>query len=225
MTGLAEMRLFVTDTLSLDLPPRLVDAWLRQGHRKVQNAAEWPWHYRDAEMTVVQSGSLLAGTVVPQARRLVSVVDPEHGNLREMSWTHAADRFRSSNAASAWPVYWTALEDTSVSSDLLPAIRVRLWPRADTDRENCVVSWLRSVGDWPTASLSADAVPQMPEPFHDLIQTWALNEAYLSEGDTDLARPHYSAFHQQLDSLRDQYIQVSGAEIQVGGDGITGFAE
>ena len=218
MTALAEMQLHVTDTLGLQLPPRMISTWLRDGHTRVQTHATWPWLHRDTVMTVAATGPPTGGTPLPRARRVLSVVDSEHGPLTEMPWTTALTRYPpGSSHSSSRPQWFTALEDRAADPADAPQILLRVWPPAPADRDSVIVSTLVEHDPWPTPSTPASEPPPLPAAFHDLLPTWAVNKAYLSEADTELARPHFAEFQSQLSMLVDQYVSVSGAQLHVGG--------
>lgn len=217
---LADMREEVRDTLSVNLSNDLIDGWLRRGHRKIAQAAEWPWHYVDLTTTLVQSGGATAATSITRARRVINVFDTYSGDLQEIAWRTALDRFvaNTGSPTAAYPSYYSVIEDHGADADDSPVLRVRLWPASDTDRADCVVSYLRAVGAWPTRGIHETAEPSpLPDEMHDLLVTWALNEANIREGDTAMAAPYYSSFNSDLEMLRDKYVQTSGTDVRVGG--------
>ena len=216
---LAEMEQEVRETLGVHLSDRIVRGWLRRAHRKVTQAAEWPWHYVDAEITLVQSGGALAATNLPRARRIINVWDTYAGDLPEMSWRTALDRFLTTGGArGTYPSYYSVVENANADPDDSPELRVRLWPVNSEDREGCVLTYLRAVPSWPPLNAHATATPApIPEEMHDLLVTWALNEANLREGDNAAAAPYYSSFMSDVEMMKDKYVQTSGSDFQVGG--------
>jgi len=214
MRTLADLRQYVADHLHLDdLPARMVDTWIRHGYRQIQNATAWPWHRRDQVMTVAATGDVLKQTELFDTRRVISVADPQAGVLTELPFQQALREFYAGRQQTGTPAFYTVVSDAD--SLERPAVKLRLWPPQSEDRANVLVSSLAAVRDWPTPTSRDDEQPPLPEPFHELLELWCLNEAYLREGNREAATPHYTTFGRQLEALKGQFVSVGAGNVRL----------
>lgn len=222
MITLADMRQQVRDTTEDNgFGDEVLNGWIRRGHGIIQMRANWPWHYRDVGIEVSSSNDPTDFTVIPLCRQILSVASLQHGPLREIQWETAKRQyFRSGSSGGSRPTEYTILEHSPEDPNDSPAVKLRLWPKTSTAAQTVLVSYLAEPPLWPSFTPNDTDIPALAANFHDMLIMYATNEAYNAIGDTDLAARHYSAFKQQLEHMRQQYLSVtSGSDMKIGTDG------
>lgn len=221
MRTLGDIREYAAEHFHLSgIPTEMIDVWIRHGHRKIQNATTWPWHQTVQTYDVSASADATEFSAIPGLRRVLGVTDPEFGELRELQFQTAAERFFTGRSIGGRIAYYTVLAELESGS---PAgVRLRLWPAQPgaSPRTGVLVSGLKVIDDWPGDATTESDYPPLPEPFHELLEMWTLNEMYLREQQPQMAAPQYAAFNTELDNLKDQYVNPgSGQFTLAGGDG------
>ena len=196
MRSVDQIRSYVREYLDLeeeDMGNTLIDAWIREGYRKVIRAAR-RWPFFESTWTVVTVAGTaevsLSGTVDE-----INAIEGPYGQLRKMDEASARDDFNpySLRPQSGQPIAWTKHAST-----------VRIYPTPDTTYSLRVLGW-RAPLDWMADG--AGATPDFPEECEDTLLAWVMHRAYTHQDDPELAAAEAQRFAASLNEMVSHHTQ------------------
>jgi len=197
---LQQMRDYLRTHLDLeveDLPDQLIDAWAREGSKRVERAeARWPHFEKFYTFTfdVNASGLYPFSGIGGDLDQIANIVYGS-GNFPPIHWI-GIDAFQEMLAArpsaTGRPEYYSTWNDN-----------VTLFPTPDVSY-NTTIRGYRSAVDWVAAG--AGGTPDLPDELHNTVMTWALSKAYAQQEDPEMASFYERQFADELNEMRRRLV-------------------
>jgi hypothetical protein len=178
-----------------DLPDVLLDAYIREGSKRIERAeARWPFYEVRFDFAPTPSVDGLYD---------IAAIDPE------------LDQIASIAISPFGPLQWigadvlTALQGQQPSTVGRPrfystwAASIAFHPQLDVVYDMEVRGYRRAL-DW--VSDGAGATPDLPDELHNTVALWALGKAYAQQEDPELAGLYERQFSDELNEFRRRLV-------------------
>jgi len=205
---LQEIRDLVRTHLDLeleDLPDPLLDAFVREGSRRIEQAERyWPFYQETFLYTLPGAEASTALAIIDSTLVEVAAITRSDGRrLRFLGPAEYEQRTLSEQTGSV--SFFTQWGETLFWGPV---------PDAATD---LVIRGYRRAEDW--VADGAGAVPDMPVELHNTIFLWALAKAYAQQEDTELSSTYERMFSDELNLFRRRFTQMNTTQpIILGGN-------
>jgi len=190
----------IVDIDSTDISDTVMDNILGQGYDLiVYSEKRWPFFEATTTFSTVagQKDYTLAtvGASVTQGLREVAALRNDDHIIGFIGSDNADSNYPLNVASSGSPWNWSYWNDT-----------VRLYPTPD-GVQTIHVRGLRDASAFGTG-VSDSTEPDLPDPFHAILVTYAIGKAYLQQEDPVMANQYQSQFIADLDNVARRYADV-----------------
>ena len=206
---LDQLRIYVRQHVDLDeseIPNALLDVWARDASIKIARTRKrWPFFETSWVLTTaVGDRDYGLSELTPTPDEIVSIVRDDR-RLAFMGRDEAEAAYLPYQTSTGFVTYYNVWNDT-----------LRLYPTPHMV-DTLYLRGYRKVNDW--VADGAGAVPDFPDDFHDAIRLYLLGMAYLQQEDPEMGQQFIGAFNAEMDVLKKQYGDATGAYPLVLGGG------
>jgi hypothetical protein len=188
-----------------DLPDPLLDAFIREGSRRIEQAERyWPFYQQSFPYSIaVAEASTPLSAISPDITEIAAVTRSDGQHLRFLGPHEFEDRrFASQSGDVAFFTQW----GTVVS-----------WGPAPDAAVDLIVRGYRRPLDW--VAQGAGAEPDLPVELHNTVSLWAIHRAYAQQEDPELSQLHERLFADELNLYRRRFTQMNVTQpIVLGGN-------
>jgi len=190
----------IVDIDATDISDTVMDNILGQGYDLiVYSEKRWPFFEATTTFSTVagQKDYTLAtvGASVTEGLREVAALRNDDHIIGFIGSDNADSNYPLNVASSGSPWNWSYWNDT-----------VRLYPTPDAV-QTIYVRGLRDAAAFGTG-VSDSTEPDLPDPFHAILVTYAIGKAYLQQEDPVMANQYQSQFIADLDNVARRYADV-----------------
>lgn len=196
---LQEIRDYVRESLDIeqdDLPDSLLDAYIREGSKRIERAeARWPFYEATYGVTLPSGETSVAkSTVGADLDQIVNIVH-DNGSYPSLEWIGFdvyQELLKQQPDTTSRPMYYAEWGDT-----------LHFFPEADTSYAVTVYGY-RKAADW--VSQGTGATPDLPDELHNTVAMWALQRAYSQQEDPELSALYERQFSDELNEFRRRLV-------------------
>lgn len=190
----------IVDIDATDISDTVMDNILGQGYDLiVYSEKRWPFFETTTTFNTVASQKdytlATVGASVTEGLREVAALRNDDHIIGFIGSDNADSNYPLNVASSGSPWNWSYWNDT-----------VRLYPTPD-GVQTIYVRGLRDAAAFGTG-VSDSTEPDLPDPFHAILVTYAIGKAYLQQEDPVMANQYQSQFIADLDNVARRYADV-----------------
>jgi len=190
----------IVDIDATDISDTVMDNILGQGYDLiVYSEKRWPFFETTTTFNTVASQKdytlATVGASVTEGLREVAALRNDDHIIGFIGSDNADSNYPLNVASSGSPWNWSYWNDT-----------VRLYPTPDAV-QTIYVRGLRDAAAFGTG-VSDSTEPDLPDPFHAILVTYAIGKAYLQQEDPVMANQYQSQFIADLDNVARRYADV-----------------
>lgn len=176
-----------------ELTDPMVDSWLQEANVRVTSDARLPFFDKDYALNTV------SGT---QSHTLASLTGGDCAEVTRVRGPRYTLEYISHDDATAqWPTNVSASTTSEPTHYSLRAGSLYFWPKPNAIYA-MVVEGIRK----PLVFPSPATTPDLPDEFHECIQTYATALAYAQQDDATMAQFYMNTFDRLLEQVVDRYV-------------------